>query len=71
MFMMEPIKFIQVTFLGGTKGYVRADTIVELFESSEGKTYVYIMNSGQPIFVRESVGEILAKMGATVWNKEG
>lgn len=58
---MNKSKFIQLTFLGGIKRYVRADAIIELYED-DGKTYVYIMNSGAPIFVKESTGEILAKI---------
>lgn len=58
---MNKSKFIQVTFLGGIKSYVRATAIVQLYES-EGKTYVYTINDPQPMKVRESMDEILAKI---------
>lgn len=63
---MEIIKFVPLTFGSDTKTYVRADTIVQLSEDGD-KTYVYTSNSDVPIKVKESVGEILAKIEGTAW----
>ena len=58
---MNKSKFIQVTYLSGTKGYIRADIIVELYES-RGVTYVYKINNNDPFRVKEHVDEIIAKI---------
>lgn len=65
---MEKIRFVPLTFGSDTKTYVRADTIVELSEDGD-KTSVYISNSDVPIKVKESVGEILAKIRGTAWEQ--
>ena len=58
---MSKSKFIQVTFLGGIKAYIRADAIVDLYED-EGKTHVHTVFGGGARKVQESVDEILAKI---------
>ncbi len=65
---MEKIRFVPLTFGSDTKTYVRADTIVELSEDGD-KTSVYTSNSDVPIKVKESVGEILAKIRGTAWEQ--
>jgi hypothetical protein len=63
---MEKIKFVPLTYGNDTKTYVKASAIVRLFEEN-GKTYVYIENSDTPMIVKESVNEILAKIGGCAW----
>lgn len=63
---MEKIKFVPLTFDSGTKTYVRADTIIELTNQIDG-TWVYTSNSDAPLKVKESIDEILAKIGGTAW----
>jgi hypothetical protein len=60
---MEKIKFVPLTYSDNTKTYVKADTIVQLIEG-EDKTFVYTINDTSAMFVKESVNEILAKIGA-------
>ena len=68
MFMMEPIKFIPLTISNSNiKTYVKVDNIIRLSEV-EDKTYVYTTNNTAPFVVKESVGDILAKIGAVAWN---
>ena len=68
MFMIEPIKFIPLTFSkSNIKTYVKIDIITQLTEI-EDETWVYTINDTTPMIVKESVGEILAKMGAVAWN---
>lgn len=61
---MNKSKFIQLTYLTGLKGYIRADIIVELYES-KGVTYVYTntINDDSPFRVKEHVDEILTMIG--------
>ena len=63
---MEKIKFVPLTYGNDTKTYVKADTIVQLVEEKD-KTFVYTVNSDAPIIVKESVNEILAKIGGCAW----
>ena len=66
--MFNAIKFIPLIISNSNiKTYVKVDNIIRLSEV-EDKTYVYTTNDTAPFVVKESVGEILAKMGATVWN---
>ena len=62
---MEKVKFVPLTFGSDTKTYVRADTIIELTAYADN-TYVYTSYSEAPMRVKESVDEILAKIGGTV-----
>jgi uncharacterized protein YlzI (FlbEa/FlbD family) len=55
---MGEIKFISLTYINGTKTYVKADAIVQMFEQ-DGNTYVYIIGSNAPIVAKESMEEIL------------
>lgn len=57
MEMLE-IKFISLTYSDGTKTYVKADTIVQLVEG-QGCTFVYTVNDGSPMAVKESMDEIV------------
>jgi hypothetical protein len=69
--MFNAIKFISLTYdSSNTKTYVKVDAIVQLQEG-ENATYVYIVNDDVPIVVKESINEILAKMGAVAWNAAG
>ena len=71
MFTMNAIKFIPLTFSkSNIKTYVKIDIITQLTEI-EDETWVCTINDTTPMIVKESVGEILAKMGATVWNAKG
>ena len=62
---MEKIKFVLLTYANGTKTYVKADTIVQLADSGDGPI-VYTINSDTPMFVKESMDEILARIGGIV-----
>ena len=55
---MSEIKFIPLTYSDGTKTYVKADAIVQLVEG-QGCTFVYTINDGSPMAVKESMDEIL------------
>jgi len=59
--MMNKSKFIQLTFLSGTKVYFNADVITQLQESTSG-TYLFVLDSDEGMTVQESVDEILAKI---------
>ena len=63
---MREIKFIPLTYGSGTKTYVRADTIVRLTENKDNTTSVYTTNSDAPMFVNESISEILIKIGGYI-----
>jgi uncharacterized protein YlzI (FlbEa/FlbD family) len=54
-------KFIQLTFLSGTKVYFNVDVITQLQESTSG-TYLFVLDSDEGMTVQESVDEILAKI---------
>ena len=54
-------KFIQLTFLSGTKVYIRAESILQMQESTS-KTYIFLIGSDEGMTVQESVDEILAKI---------
>jgi uncharacterized protein YlzI (FlbEa/FlbD family) len=54
-------KFIQLTFLSGTKVYFNADVITQLQESEDG-TCLFVIDSDESMTVQESVDEILAKI---------
>ena len=66
---MEKNKFIPLTVqLNYGRGreattYVRADTITELTEDVDKKTIVYTSYCDEPFKAKESVDEILAKIG--------
>jgi uncharacterized protein YlzI (FlbEa/FlbD family) len=51
-------KFIQLTFLSGTKVYFNADVITQLQESEDG-TCLFVIDSDESMTVKESVDEIL------------
>jgi uncharacterized protein YlzI (FlbEa/FlbD family) len=58
---MKMNKFIQLTFLSGTKVYFNAGVITQLQESTSG-TYLFVLDSDEGMTVQESVDEILAKI---------
>jgi uncharacterized protein YlzI (FlbEa/FlbD family) len=58
---MNKSKFIQLTFLSGTKVYFNVDVITQLQESKSG-TYLFVLDSDEGMTVQESVDEILAKI---------
>jgi uncharacterized protein YlzI (FlbEa/FlbD family) len=58
---MNKSKFIQLTFLSGTKVYFNADVITQLQESEDG-TCLFVIDSDESMTVQESVDEILAKI---------
>ena len=64
---MLETKFIQLTYYGGTRTYVKADAIVQLVEEKDGGSFVYILNDNSPMTVRESMDEVLAKIGVCAW----
>ena len=51
-------KFILLTYSDGTKTYVKADAIVQLVEG-QGCTFVYTINDGSPMTVKESMDNIV------------
>lgn len=59
---MKKIKFVPLTYTNDTRTYVKADTIVQLVEE-EDKTFVYTINIDAPMIVKESMDEILEKIG--------
>ncbi len=71
---MEKIKFVQLTYDGDVKTdgevkiYVKADAIVQLVEDGD-KTFIFTVNGETPTPVKEGVGEILAKIGGTVYGQ--
>lgn len=71
---MEKIKFVQLTYNGDVKTddevkiYVKADAIVQLVEDGD-KTFIFTVNGETPTAVKESVGEILEKIGGTVYGQ--
>ena len=54
-------KFISLTYSDNSKNYVRADKIVQMYESEDG-TYVFLDGSDTPFIVKENVNEIFAKI---------
>ena len=59
------IKFILLTSTSGMKTYIKADTIVQLFEEG-GKTFLYTINDNAPMEVKECMDVIVAKIGEAV-----
>ena len=58
---MKMSKFIQLTFLSGTKVYFNAGIITQLQESTSG-TYLFVLDSDEGMTVQESPDEVLAKI---------
>ena len=54
-------KFISLSHSDGTKDYVRADRIVQMFETGN-RTHVFLDGCDTPCIVKESVNEIFAKI---------
>lgn len=59
---MDKIKFVPLTYTNGEKTYIKADTIVQLQEVGDD-TCVYTIGNDAPLYVKERVDEILAKIG--------
>lgn len=62
---MEKIKFVSLTYANGTRTYVKADTIVQLADGAD-KTFVYTINDESPMLVKESMDDIVARIGGIV-----
>lgn len=55
-------KFISLSHSNNSREYVRADKIVQMYESENG-THVFLDGTDTPCIVEESVNEIFAKIG--------
>lgn len=61
----EMWKFVSLTHTNNSETYIKADAIVQLIEGVDS-TFVYTTNSGAPMSVKESMDEILVRIGGTV-----
>lgn len=61
----EMDKFVSLTYVDDTKTYIKADAIVEMYEE-KGRTCVFTINSDVKRNIKESVDEIVARIGGIV-----
>lgn len=64
---MEKIKFVPLTYCDDKKTYIRVDAIVEMYED-KGRTCIITINGDVTRYIKESVNEILAKIGGCLVN---
>jgi uncharacterized protein YlzI (FlbEa/FlbD family) len=55
-------RFISLIHSDGSKNYVRADKIVQMYETSNKTCVLFLDGSDTPCVVNESINEIFAKI---------